>query len=185
VDRALNASFSAEPHQTMRSEAHLLFGKLYSQHVFLRGRVYSGAAEMLVTLRSAGIALCCVTNKDSAFALPLLEATGLREYFSFILCADRIEDRKPSPKLLLAACSRLNVSPDEVLYVGDSQTDIFMAQAAGSRVVVVDYGYNHGLPFDDPKPDAIVSHLSEIVTMCNAPIIPNAAGRTAVSRETS
>ena len=125
--------------------------------------------EALAALEHAGIALCCVTNKHSSFAIPLLEAALLREYFTFTLCADRVEDRKPKPDLLLAACGHLAVDPAEMLYVGDSHSDVVAAEAAGCRVLVVDYGYDHRRPVDDLGAERIIGSLLEIVTMNEPP----------------
>lgn len=165
IARALTESLGEAPQHAALGAAAALFGRLYRARLFERSRVYPGVPEVLRALDYAGIALCCVTNKHSVFTLPLLEAAGLREFFAFTLCADHAEDRKPKPDLLLAACTHLGVAPEEMLYVGDSHTDVAAAAAAGCRVVVVDYGYDHGLPRDDVRPDAIVRSLTEIVTI--------------------
>jgi phosphoglycolate phosphatase-like HAD superfamily hydrolase len=39
------------------------------------------------------------------------------------------------------------------------------AQAAGCRVLVVDYGYDHGSPIDDVGAERMIGNLLEIVTM--------------------
>ena len=101
----------------------------------------------------------------------VLEAALLREHFAFTLCADRIENRKPRPDLLLAACEHLSLEPTQLLYVGDSHTDVLAAEAAGCRVLVVDYGYDHGRRLDDLGADRIIGNLLEIVTM-NDPAMP-------------
>jgi phosphoglycolate phosphatase len=162
------------PYAAQRSAALSLFGRLYGQRLFERSRIYPGVARALRALAEAGITLCCVTNKDSKFAVPLLEAARLREFLAFTLCPNRAEDRKPSPNLLLSACSRLGISPSEMLYVGDSRTDIVAARAAGCRVVVVNYGYNRGLPLEAVNPDGIIASMTEIVTMYVRPLVARA-----------
>jgi phosphoglycolate phosphatase len=116
----------------------------------------------LRTLRTGGRILCCVTNKESKFALALLEFAGLRDFFQAVFCADRPEDRKPSPNLLRAACAHAAVEPEKLLCVGDSRADIGAAHAAGCRVVAVDYGYHRDLPLAELRPDAVVSNVEEI-----------------------
>ena len=75
--------------------------------------------------------------------MPLLEAADLESFFTLTLCADRAEDRKPSPNLLLTACAQLDIEPRRMLYVGDSRSDIVAAHVAGCRVTAVNYGYQH------------------------------------------
>src|SRR5205085_8340409 len=96
------------------------FRQLYAARLFNRSRVYPAVIATLEALATRGIRLCCVTNKHSAFTLPLLDAAGLTPFLAFALCADRADERKPKPDLLLAASARLGVAPREMFYVGDS-----------------------------------------------------------------
>ncbi len=174
--RALAESLGAAPPGAVTHAAAALFARLYGERLFEKSRVYPGVPEALRALDHAGIALCCVTNKHSAFAMSLLEAAELGDFFAFTLCADRVEERKPNPALLLAACDRLGVTPGEMLYVGDCHADIAAADAAGCRAVMVDYGYRNGRPLDEVRPDAIIGNLTEIVTMHVQPFDPGVDG---------
>ncbi len=165
LTKALAESHGAPPLQAALPAAAELFARLYGERLFEKSRVYPGVTEGLALLEHAGIALCCVTNKHSTFAIPLLEAARLQEYFAFTLCADRAEQRKPKPDLLLAACTHLAVEPQEMLYVGDSHTDVGAAEAAGCHVLVVNYGYDHGRPVDELGAERIIGNLREIGTI--------------------
>jgi phosphoglycolate phosphatase len=161
VKRVLALSGVA-PDRELESTAAMLFRTLYGQRLFERSRIYPGVVNTLRTLRAGGRTLCCVTNKESRFALALLEFAGLKDFFSAVLCADRPEDRKPSPNLLRAACAHAAVEPAKLLCIGDSRADIGAAHAAGCRVVAVDYGYHRDLPLADLMPDAVVSNIEHI-----------------------
>ena len=166
VLRSLTESLGSLPsHPAQRSAALALFKRLYGQGLFKRSRVYPGVMPTLQSLREAGIRLCCITNKDSAFTEPLLREAGLGDYFTFTLCADRPEERKPSPYMLLAACSRLGISPGNMLFVGDSSMDIAAARAAGCPVVAVSYGYGkeHGDP--QVQADARVDSFADLLQL--------------------
>lgn len=158
---SLTASLGYEPtNRAYLAKALALFRRTYDRHFFHRSRVYPGAMIALRSLAQATMPLCCVTNKESALALPLLEAAGLAQYLAFTLCPEQPAQRKPSPALLLAACARLRVKPHEMLYVGDSVTDIRAAEAAGCRVAAVNYGYDTHL---DAKAVAVVASLTELI----------------------
>jgi len=166
VQRALAESLNGQaPHEAQSSAALTLFGRLYSQALFKRSRIYPGVDRALRSLAEAGVSLCCVTNKSSRFALPLLELAGLSGLFAFTLCADRPQDRKPGPQLLLSACSRLRISPAQLLYVGDSRVDIAAARAAGCRIVAVSYGYDTPELLENAQPDGIVDTLADLPTL--------------------
>jgi phosphoglycolate phosphatase len=166
VLRALTESLADLPTRAaQRSAANALFRRLYSQRLFNHSRVYPGVERTLQALTDAGVNLCCITNKDSMFAVPLLEAAGLQPFFSFTLCADREEDRKPKPDMLLAACSRLGITPAELLYVGDSKIDIAAARAAGCQVVAVTYGYDKDIAAAQTRADGIIDTITELIAV--------------------
>jgi phosphoglycolate phosphatase len=159
------------PDRLLHSAAAMLFRNLYGQRVFGRSRIYPGVVSTLRALSEAGRPLYCVTNKESRFALALLEFASLRGFFAAVLCADRPENRKPSPNLLHAACAHAHIEPEKLLCVGDSRADIEAAQSAGCPVVAVDYGYHRDQPLDELQPDAIVSNVEDILELGASPWI--------------
>lgn len=169
VKRVLTKSCGTVPAYSLQATAASLFRDFYEQRLFERSRVYPGVAETLRVLGDRGITLGCVTNKESRFALPLLEAAGLSEHLSFTLCADRPADRKPSPNLLLAASAHVGIESGQMLCVGDSRADVVAAHAAGCRIVAVDYGYHHNQPLVELRPDGIVSNVAELSDLCVRP----------------
>jgi|SRR5579872_6837030 len=167
VVRALQESPGDDPMDPARQAAALeLFRRLYKAHLFDLSKLYPQVEETLTALSAAGISLCCITNKHSEFALPLLEQARLAPYFEFTLCADRPEDRKPAANLLLAACTRCNVAPAGMLYVGDSVVDIQAARAAGCPVAAVSYGFNSLEVLEAARPDGVFAGLPALRAAC-------------------
>ena len=163
VLRALTESFGKPPAtEAERIAAQALFYRCYSERLFDLSRIYPDTVETLRILAAAGFLLCCVTNKSSRFALPLLQQAGLAGFFELTLCADAPELRKPSPALLLEACRRLEVPTREMLYVGDTHTDIVAAHAAGCAAVAVTFGYHKSGMLDTVAPEAIVPTLLDV-----------------------
>ena len=123
-------------------------------------QVYPGVPEGLHALRSAGLRLACLTNKPTAFALPLLRAKGLDGFFDKVFGGDAFERKKPDPLPLVKTCAALGSAPARTLMVGDSSNDAQAARAAGCPVVLVTYGYNHGQPATDVDADGWVGSLA-------------------------
>lgn len=122
-------------------------------------RVYPGVEAGLQALRHAGLRLACLTNKPTSFALPLLRAKGLEGYFAQVFGGDSFDKKKPDPLPLLKTCEALQTAPARTLMVGDSSNDAQAARAAGCPVVLVTYGYNHGLPAQAVDADGYVDSL--------------------------
>jgi phosphoglycolate phosphatase len=56
-------------------------------------------------------------------------------------------------------CSDFDLTPSQVVAIGDSSNDAEAARAAGCFVLSVPYGYNHGQPVQTIKSDGIVDSL--------------------------
>jgi len=125
-------------------------------------RVYPGAREGLAALRDAGLKLACLTNKPTAFALPLLDRMQLAPFFDIVFGGDAFERKKPDPLPTIRACEALGASASRALVIGDSSNDARAARAAGCPVVLVTYGYNHGEPVQRIDADGYVDSIAEV-----------------------
>ncbi|MDX1692605.1 MAG: phosphoglycolate phosphatase [Ketobacteraceae bacterium] len=126
-------------------------------------RLYDGVRECLEVLQALGVPQAVVTNKPKLFADPLLAALGIDRFFDRVIGGDCFPEKKPSPMALDHLARDLSVKPGHSLMVGDSKHDVGAGRAAGYRVLCVSYGYNHGEPIADSRPDAIVDSLAELV----------------------
>jgi phosphoglycolate phosphatase len=124
--------------------------------------VYPGVVQGLQLLQRQGLKLACLTNKPAAFALPLLKAKGLDGFFSLVFGGDSFERKKPDPLPLRKTCEALASAPARTLMIGDSSNDAQAARAAGLPVVLVTYGYNHGLPVRGVDADGFVDTLAAV-----------------------
>ena len=137
------------------------------QHHYLavngrHSQVYPGVVQALQALRAQGLRLACLTNKPTAFALPLLAQKGLQGLFDHVFGGDAFARKKPDPLPLLETCKALGTLPARTLMVGDSSNDAAAARAAGCPVVLVSYGYNHGQAVSDAGADAVIDSLAEL-----------------------
>jgi phosphoglycolate phosphatase len=123
--------------------------------------VYPGVTEGLAALEAQGLRLACVTNKPVGFATPLLKQMGLDSYFEIVYGGDSLARKKPDPMPLLQVCADFDLSPSQVVAIGDSSNDSEAARAAGCFVLTVPYGYNHGQAIHETDSDGIVSSLLE------------------------
>ena len=124
--------------------------------------VYPGVVEGLERMSSWGLKLACLTNKPTAFAVPLLRAKGLHRYFAAVFGGDAFERKKPDPLPLLKTCETLRSLPSNTLMLGDSSNDARAARAAGCLVVLVSYGYNHGEPVAAAGADAVIDRIDDL-----------------------
>lgn len=121
--------------------------------------IYPGVLDGLAVWKAHGLKMAIVTNKPTAFTLPLLKHVGIDHFFDVVVCGDTTTERKPHPEPVLYACREMGVTPEQNLHIGDSFNDVAAARAAGSVAFCVPYGYNEGEPVDSANCDALVSDL--------------------------
>lgn len=127
--------------------------------------VYPGVLACLEGLQARGMPLACLTNKPTAFALPLLQAKGLDRFFPVVFGGDAFERKKPDPLPLVKTCEALGTLPAHTLMVGDSSNDAQAARAAGCPVWLVTYGYNHGQPVHTVDADGFTDSLAMLLAV--------------------
>lgn len=121
---------------------------LYGQQIqSSHAQLYPGMQQLLTRLRNESIPWGVVTNKPLRFSQPLLQALGLAEACSVLICPDHVTHSKPHPEPLLMACQQLDCEPLASIYVGDHPRDIEAGRAAGMTTIAANYGY---LPPEPP-----------------------------------
>ncbi len=104
-------------------------------------RPYPGIAELLDALTDAGMNLAVLSNKPDAFTKIMVPALLPGWQFEPILGARPGVPVKPDPQAALEIAEQLAISPAEILYLGDTATDMLTANAAGMIAVGVAWGF--------------------------------------------
>lgn len=162
VRRALVGQLDGEPPEADFERAYPLFLELYAENTSKRSVLYPGVREGLAALQADGYPLGCVTNKAGQFTLPLLKDLGVYDAFGIVIAGDSLPVKKPDPRPLLHAAEHFGVAPQESLMLGDSQSDVKAARAAGFQIVCMSYGYNHGEDIRHYGPDAVIDSFVEL-----------------------
>lgn len=175
----IERAYAAQRRALAADEHDRLFGIFldhYSLNIPGRSQPYPGVVEAIGRFEEAGFALAVCTNKYEASSLQLIEALGLTRHFTAIAGQDTFPFRKPDPRHLTRTIELAGGDPGRALMVGDSQTDIDTAKAAGIPVVAVDFGYTdrHVREFE---PSAIISHFDELTLDLASRLIGSANGR--------
>jgi putative hydrolase of the HAD superfamily len=80
--------------------------------------------------------LAIISDGQTAYAIPELNAVGLSGYFDPIIISGDFGYRKPDERLFTTALTAMKIAPSEVLYVGnDMYRDIYGAQRVGMKTV--------------------------------------------------
>ena len=111
-----------------------LYKQLYRKHVS-KSKLFPNAKEVLDKIKEKNYKIGLVTNTFFENVELTLAHHGIKEKFDVIVAGDQVEKPKPYPEAILKACEKLNVQPDETIYVGDTKNDYKAGKAAGTFVV--------------------------------------------------
>ncbi|MBE0426015.1 MAG: HAD-IA family hydrolase [Nitrospirae bacterium] len=111
----------------------------YSEHLTDYSTIYPGVSETLERLN--GYRKAVISNKRESLSTRLLEELNLSKYFELVIGSDTAPKRKPSPVPVIYVVSKLGISPQESMMIGDSNYDIEAGKKAGVITVAVTYGY--------------------------------------------
>ena len=164
IERTLTHVLQSEPDASTFEQARNFFFAAYEQNIAVKTVVYTGCMELLDYIANKQIPMACVTNKPRKFTPPLLEKLSMAEYFSALVCGDDLPTQKPDPGMVLEAVRQLGGQPKNGYMVGDSQTDMAAARAAGTGAIYVSYGYNRGVCVEKYQP-ICVNSLNELIQM--------------------
>lgn len=109
-------------------------------------RLFPGTAEAIEALRAHGIRIILVTNKVRDLTTALLEEKGIAHFFDALVTGSDCERLKPYPDMIERALELANAAPQEAYMVGDSRNDALAARRAGVAALLVETGYNEGVP---------------------------------------
>jgi phosphoglycolate phosphatase len=113
----------------------------YALRCLERTAPYPGVKELLAALRKRGVACAVLSNKPDALTKKVI--AGLFPDGSFAIVRGESPEfpRKPEPASALDLCGRMDASPAETLYLGDSGVDMKTAKAAGFVALGATWGF--------------------------------------------
>jgi phosphoglycolate phosphatase len=137
----LKLAFEMTPEHPEFAPMREEFFRNYEASLTARTYAFDGVAELLTQLHAQGRLWGVVTNKMARFTDPLTQQMPLFATAKAIVSGDTTPHAKPHPEPLLEAARRLQLTPEQCLYVGDDERDIVAGRAAGMPTVAAHYGY--------------------------------------------
>ncbi|MBF0257589.1 MAG: HAD-IA family hydrolase [Desulfamplus sp.] len=113
-------------------ESVYAFMKDMGYHGFVQYmNVEPGLNELLESLRRCGYKRCIATNRTNTMA-DVLKIHDMESLFEMVVTAADVKNPKPAPDELVKIMTALNLKPEQILFVGDSEYDQLAAKGAGT-----------------------------------------------------
>jgi len=98
--------------------------------------MFPGAKEVLSRVREEyKLKVGLVTNTPKKNVHGILEHFHLFNYFDVIVTGDDVKKGKPDAEMVIEACERLKTKPENVMLVGDTESDFMAGKSAGCPVI--------------------------------------------------
>lgn len=107
----------------------------------VKTRPYPGIPELLDVLTARGVKLAVLSNKPDDFTRLVVSRLLPRWKFDAVLGAREGFPIKPDPEGVFEIVRRIGVTPPEILYIGDTATDMKTAKAAGCFALGALWGF--------------------------------------------
>ena len=128
-------------------------------------RLYDGAYETVKQLKEMDYDIGVVSNKVTPTVMKGLEFANMKEFFSVVISCEEMEAPKPDPKGLIEACGKLYRGIDNLIYVGDSPTDIQTCKNMSAFSVAVLFDEARQQQLLDKKPCAVIHEFPQLLEL--------------------
>ena len=161
IKRAAEASSETDPELIRKITAR------YREN-FIDGCVYQvssfpGLESTLTRLKKAGVRLAICSNKDQKMAEKVIFAIYGEGLFDVVYGISAELPAKPDPSMPLLASSMFSASPEECVYVGDTNTDMKCGKAAGMYTVGVTWGFRSREELIASGADLVIDRPEELL----------------------
>ena len=124
---------------------------------------YLGMIDLLKNLKSYGIKVNILSNKPHHQTIKVVKHYFKDFSFDFVYGKKPEFQIKPNPESLNDMIKKLNLAKNEILYVGDTNTDIQTAKNANLTSVGVLWGFRNRLELANEGATFIVENPEEII----------------------
>ena len=136
----------------------------YSRRWQAKTQPYAGVPELLDALSARHIPMAILSNKPQAFTRLTVDELLPRWSFYPVCGAQPDVPRKPDPAAALHIAAALGHSPEECLYLGDTDTDMQTATRAGMYALGATWGFRSG---DELRQSGARALLAEPLDLLN------------------
>jgi len=138
------------------------FKSYYNENYCNKTVAYEQISELLESLEEEHYKLAVLSNKPDEYVHHLVEHLFPEIDFDFILGASDEFPKKPAPDGLLRCLDELRLDPEECVYCGDSDVDVYFAHNAGIQVIGAAWGFRGIDELDAAGADYVINYPSDL-----------------------
>ena len=150
IQNTFRKIYNLNDEETSRISA--IFRERYSTVDLLKAKLYDSVLETLEILKNEGYVIGIATYKREDYAKKIVEYFGISQFCDVIEGSD-FAGKLTKADIINTCIDKLGVSKNEILMIGDTESDKIGAENAGVDFLPVTYGF--GYKREDKKFKAI------------------------------
>jgi phosphoglycolate phosphatase len=141
------------------------FRDAYGRNWNAKTKPYDGVPEMLDEVTARRLKRAVLSNKPDDFTQRCVTELLPKWTFDWVLGLHSGIPAKPDPTGALQTATQLNVSPEHILYLGDSAVDMQTAVASGMYPVGALWGFRAREELLDGGAEAVIAHPKDLLAL--------------------
>jgi len=145
--------------------------EVYAKDPLKNTKVYDGIINVLKELQSRDITLAICSNREEEIVKKLAKRFFEGINFKYISGFRKGVPDKPNPYRINEIINAEKLSKDEVIYFGDKDADLKVAQNAEIDLILVTYGQGSPEDYANSYPLRVIDNAYEIIKLIDEGII--------------
>ena len=118
------------------------FSSYYTENHERELHLYSDILELLEHLKEKGFKMAIATNSYRSSTIESLSHLKILDYFESLACYDDVGRGKPAPDMLEKNLKDLKATPQETVFIGDSERDMLASKSANIDYIMINWGFS-------------------------------------------
>lgn len=157
--------FGGDQEAARFEEAKRLYREYFREGCLYNVKPYPGIMETLQGLKEQGAVLGVISNKPHPNTASVIAHVFGSDFFQWIEGQSEKFPRKPDPSGALYVAKKLQVKPEECIYIGDTGTDMRTGRAAGMYTVGVLWGFRDEKELKETGAQRLIDHPSKLLEL--------------------
>lgn len=144
-------------------EAFTRYQEIFEEYCMYQVVPYEGIRELLAALKGKGVKLAVLSNKPHERTLDVIKAIFGEDCFEVVQGQMDGVQRKPSPEGVFRILEKLHLQPEDILYLGDTGTDMQTGKSAGAFTIGALWGFRTKEELEENHADALIENPLQLL----------------------
>lgn len=144
-------------------EAYALYREIFRDNCMYQVKPYDGIPELIAALKERDIRIAVLSNKPHTETVNVIEALFGKGCFDSIQGQRENLAIKPSPQGVFVILEELGLKAEDILYLGDTATDMKTGKSAGAYTIGALWGFRNAEELEEGGADVLIEHPLQVL----------------------